>query len=1042
MQIRLRCLALVAGTAFASAACDDEGTASAVQGAARAPAFVDFGDLPLGFQEVRTVDVGNGGNGPVTILEAEIAFEDESHDLRIVGDIAGSSVPPAGTLSVEVALLTLDVNQEPRESTLRIRVREGIDREQTLEVRIRARGVDRGLFARPNPVDFGRVRIGSSVRKEVEVINLLSQPVDVFSAFASSRAQLDDGEAFFSVVTPVDPRREGSLLAEGELLRPGERTTVEIEYRPVVTSVDELNTGSWTVRSCSDALCETTIELRGRGARNVLSCAPAEVNFGTVQPLLVRQSFIRCENVANVDLAVSGWELAEFSASEFAVEPPVDFPRTVAPGESFEIAVSFTGADFDLGTLSEGAVDIAARTQPDQAEANAEIPLRGTSGGPQILVDRTLDFGAVLVERQGRVSLDIANTGFADLEFERFEIVGADAAAFAVVGGGPQTISQEQSRRVELMFEPDAARPHSATLVIETNDPLDPVVQVALLGEGVDLGPCAYRFGPSEISFGLIPAQGQANRTLVFDNIGTEPCLLREARIESDPDDVFQVFDAPRPSTLVPPGERALLSLRFAPRTEDESTGLFSLQVSRQVERVTLRGVGGLGNLFSSPTAVDFGNIKLGCEARSQVVSITNVGSVTAEIERFELASFEEDGVFSLTRLPGGLPPSPGQTRPINAGQTLDFVVRFSPQTEGLKFATLEIELSGAGEPLLIPIRGEASARTFRVDRFDQTDTNRVDLLWVLDNSNSMNFALDLVEQGSEAIFEVLDDSDIDYQTALVTTDVVGTSEAPCTFLRSEPGDGWLRGSCGFFSDGDEIVQRPDWKIITERTRPSPRRAFTGLLDVPRGGPVVESGLEAMRLALTPPRITGWNLGFLRPDADLAVIVISNEDDQGPRSVVFYTQLLTALKGFAGRRATINSIVPPVVCFGGTEVSGRCVPIGPNRYIEAALRTGGIVENIGVDPEATPEEQATEFADKLFNVVFSSTSLRALFPLSEVPAPGTLEVRIDGGVVDPVSPAGGLNWAYEPSGNRIRFTERGRPAPGASLEVQYQTFCF
>lgn len=1030
------------GLMLGAAGCEDDGTAATVRGTLRGPELVDFGDLPLGFEEIETVELSNLGTGPITVLAAEVVTEDETHDVEIVTNVVNASVRPAVPFEVEISMQALDVEDEPRESTLRFRARLGPDEEATLDVRVRARGVDRGLYARPNPVDFGSVRIGSAVRREVEVINLLSQPVDVFSAFSASRAQLDDGAAFFSVVTPVDPRRNGSLLPEGELLRPGERTVVEVEYRPVVTSVDELNTGRWTVRSCSDALCETTIDLRGRGARNVLSCEPAEVNFGTVQPELVRRAFVRCQNVSNVGLRVSGWELAEFSASEFAVEPPVDFPRLVEPGDSFEIAVSFTGATFDLGMLSQGAVDIFARTEPDQAEANAEIPMRGTSGGPQIIVDRELPFGSVLVDQQGRASLEISNAGFADLVFERFEITGSDADFFGIVGASPQSISRQETRRVDFTFDPDAARDFAATLVIETTDPLSPRVEVALTGDGVDLGPCDYSLRPREISFGVIPAQGQSTRVIVFDNVGAETCLLREARIDSDPDDVFRLGDVPRPSVLVSPGERQLLTVTFAPNAEEESTGSFSIQVSRSREQVTLRGAGGLGNLLTAPTTVDFGNVQLGCQARSQTVNLTNVGSTRAEIERFELISLEADGVFRLNRLPGGLPPPPGQPRPINAGQTLDFEVDFFPQSLGLKFARLEIELAGGGEPYVLPIRGEASERAFRSDRFEQGETNRVDVLWVLDNSNSMNFVLDLATSAAETIFEVLDDEDIDYQTSLVTTDVVGSDAAPCALLDVQPGDDWLRGSCGFFSDGDDIVQRPEWKIVTERTRPSPQRAFTGLLDVPRGGAVIESGLEAVRLALTPPRITGWNLGFLRTDADLAIIIISNEDDQGLQPVPFYTGLVTSLKGFAGRRSTINAIIPPVLCLPGSQQAGRCIPAGSRRYAEAALRTGGIVENIGVDGDASFEEQTAEFADKLFNVVFSATSLRALFPLSERPAPGTLEVRIDGGVVDPVSPAGGANWTYEQAGNRIRFTERGRPAPGSTIDIRYQTFCF
>lgn len=1027
--------------AFGLAGCEDNGDAIGVVGTLRGPELVDYGDIPLGFQSTRVVELVNLGTGPITLVSSEIVAQDPGHRIELLTSVEDELLQPTVPLEVRVELRTVEADDEPRESTIRFTARVGADASRELEVRLRARGVDRGLFARPNPVDFGNVRIGSTVTRTVEVINLLSQPVDVFSAFSGTNAQLDDGDAFYAVTTPVDPRRNGSLLREGELLQPGERTLVEIEYRPQAVSVDEVNRGAWTLRSCEDSLCETTIELRGRGVRNLLACEPESVDFGTVQPARVAEAFVRCSNAANVDLDVEGWELADFSAIEFGVEDPVDFPRRLRPGDSFEIAVSFTGATQELGLLSQGSIDIFARTASDRAASNTEVPLRGTSGGPQIQVARAVDFGAVIAGRQGNASLAIANTGFADLVFERFEIVGADADAFSVVGDAPQRITQQDERVVPLRFTSDAAGGYEAVLVIETNDPLTPVVEVALGGVARDYGDCAYVLTPELVAFGIIPAQGQAERQVVFDNVGTETCIVRELRIENDTDEVFRLAEGP-PSVEVAPGGRYIASVVFQPRAEEESRAELAMQVSRQQDRVDLEGSGGLGDLLATPTLVDFGNIRLGCEARSQTVNITNVGSTRAGISQFELRSAEAEGVFSLRRLPGGLPPNPGSTRPIDAGQTLTFVVDFVPERAGPAVADLLIRLSGRPETYAIPIRGEASDEPTRVDRYAQSDINRVDVLWVLDNSNSMNFVLGLVEQAAETIFDVLDDADIDYQAALVTTDTVGPPEAPCSPFESVPSDGWLRGSCGFFSDGDDIVQRADWKIIDELTRPSPVRAFKGLLDVPRGGSAIESGLDAARLALTPPRITGWNRDFLRADADLAVIIISNEDDQGIRSVPFYTQLVSALKGFGGRRATINAIVPPVVCIPGSEQQGRCIPIGSQRYAEAALRTGGIVENIGVDQDADPEEQAAQFADKLFNVVFSSTSLRALFPLTEVPAPGTLEVRIDGGPVDPVAPAGGVNWTYEPIGNRVRFTDRGRPPPGSEVEIEYQTFCF
>ncbi len=1046
---------------LSAAACSDEGTVGAARGQLLAPELVDYGDLPLGFPDERIIPLTNGGSGPLTITAVELLSRADGHDIQILQDLVDTTIP-AGGLSQQLRprLQTLEVLAEPAESVLRLTYRAAAADAQMLDIRLRARGIDRGLFVRPNPVDFGRVLLGSARTERVELINLLTDPIDVRTAHVGARASLEEGGALFDVLGSVDSET-GSLFPQR--LAPGESKTVEIAYRPQPLSGGSLDQGLWRLEAfaCSEVGCDTKVEeaeldLRGRGVRDGLVCEPSEADFGALPPGTSDTIFLRCRNASNAELDVLDWELASFSDDSFSVTEPIDFPRRLASSESFEIAVRFEAGNIEVGELKLGLLEIFAKRPEDRRPTlTVEIDLRGVNGGPQIVVTPpALDVGEVQIGETGRAFINIANAGIGDLELQPFEIVGPDAEAFRLAADQLTIISRGSSWSFPLAFEPTAgpddpsgARPYVASLRIQSNDARNPVVEVPLRGAAVELGVCSYSVLPPALQFGSIPVQATSARTFVFANVGNEPCVVREFAIENDSLSAFDIEAGPSISVRVEPGDRLPVDVAFFPRNTVEYTAdaafLVSNRRSEQV-RVPLNGFGGLFQLLAVPSQLDFGSVALGCAGRTQTISLTNVGLQPEAITSFEMVTAEPTGVFALRRLPSGLPPEPGEARPINPSQTLQFDVVFTPERVGRADAEINVTLRNRQGGLTIPIRGVGQEGSTRVDRFAQNSVSKVDLLWVLDNSFSMNDRLRWMRESALQTFNALDDANIDYQTAVVTTDMAGAVTDPCLPTDAQPPAAWQKGSCGFFSDGSDDRADPSWRVVNRLTQPSPAEAFAELLNVPTGGDAFrETGLEAMVRALTPPRVTGWNQGFLRFDADLAIIIVADEDDQGEQPVPFYASLVESLKAFGGRRSTINVIGLPDSCVPfSSEVGGQCRPTGSLRYNEAARLTGGITESIGVDPDADDEARSIEFGQKIFDAVFNVTTLRAIFPLSEIPAPGTLEVFVDFAPLAAQAPSGAVNWRYDRIANRINFTERGRPRPGAEIEIRYQTFCF
>lgn len=155
-----------------------------------------------------------------------------------------------------------------------------------------------------------------------------------------------------------------------------------------------------------------------------------------------------------------------------------------------------------------------------------------------------------------------------------------------------------------------------------------------------------------------------------------------------------------------------------------------------------------------------------------------------------------------------------------------------------------------------------------------------VDLVFVIDNSKSMEEEQANLGKNFREAIKTLNDAKskkgvpIDYRVAVTTSgrDVNYTIEAPGfpAIPQIEKGDNGVfrqKSECGsmrrWFSKGD----------------PSIEANFACLAKVGIGGPALEMPLEALRLAFSDRMTDGTNAGFLRPDALLATVIITDEDD-------------------------------------------------------------------------------------------------------------------------------------------------------------------
>lgn len=285
-----------------------------------------------------------------------------------------------------------------------------------------------------------------------------------------------------------------------------------------------------------------------------------------------------------------------------------------------------------------------------------------------------------------------------------------------------------------------------------------------------------------------------------------------------------------------------------------------------------------------------------------------------------------------------------------------------------------------------------------QVDTFRQSEAI-VDILWVIDTSGSM---ADERERLADAFATFLDEvvaSRADFRVGVVTTEVDGDAE-----------DGRLVGP------------------FIDLATPGPVEAFRALLDQPESPLRREQGLEAARLALEPAR----NPGFLRPSAALAVIVLSDEDDDSFGGPAHFARVLDGAKGRGMEgRVTVSAIAGPLPdgCRRpGDETVFRGGAKPAERYDAVVDATGGAFGSICAD----------DFTGTLRRVATALDMLRDTFPLTLQPVPERIVVTIDldpDDAAPPIPPPAG-SVRYDAEENAVVFAG-WIPPPGARIEVAY-----
>lgn len=941
------------------------------------------------------------------------------------------------------------------------------------------------LVSIPSPIDFEQVQQGQIKDLDVILKNIGSDQV-VITQVTLDSAGSDD----FGILALV--LADGQTLPI--TLKPDESLGLVMRYTPRTDEGNPAQDQSvLIVEGQSKGLDQSwTFDVYGGELGPRLVVTPGQVDFQWVGLNQTKDRWLTLENVGNDNLVIEDLYLVVGSNADIALPDKPTAAVTLKPGETREQHVTWTPTEAfpesadPIGTLAILSNDVSSPTT---------VQVYGRVDSPLInVVPASMDFGFGAQNLAVERTLTIRNDGHGVLKISGFEVVDqvptqyGQEFSFEVPAGavknayGEYEIQGNASLALKMAFtnKGPGSGSASARLKITSNSVGTEVVHVPLSAQRAISPECKLALNPPSLSFGTVPAGFTKELAINLINTGSGDCWFKSARIEdctgfggmfsqcAEPGAVlastlFTFLSMPVPNSVIKPGAAIPLRVRFAPKTANSIFGelntfsaLLSVigydPVAKKETRIPAGQAGGTGTLYNPnitgatgiakvsvlPATIDFGLVTIGCYSQTTRVCVYNTGSAALSITEIKMAGCSPE--FRLKKVPG-LP------KDITSAGPICFETVYAPQDEGKDECVIQVASNDQSAPSMsVAVKGEGTYETEQTDIFEQVSGQAVDILFVIDDSGSMCEEQDRLIENFQSFISQAEIWNNDYHIGIISVNVV--NEAVMGKLN--------RGASNLTP-----------RYITKG--PNAQAQFAKLADIGCDGnsDAQEAAMQAAQAALSTPLTSetgvscssdsecrsnknlcssstncpyycvegtcgGWNKGFMRKDAQLEIVALSDEEDQSSGTPDFYVDFFKSIKGYYNTNMMhFNAIVGiddpndayDGYCMSPDESTGAA---DGKRYIDVAQRTNGQVGSI-CDPDY----------DVIMNQIGSvAFGLKVQFYLSRLADPPTVEVRVNDALCS-------TGWRYDAPSNSVIFEESGScmPQPGDIIKIHYDTLC-
>jgi len=478
---------------------------------------------------------------------------------------------------------------------------------------------------------------------------------------------------------------------------------------------------------------------------------------------------------------------------------------------------------------------------------------------------------------------------------------------------------------------------------------------------------------PSTLEFGhLLSGYESDMRTITIANGGTDDLVVNRLEV------IGSNYAIDTSGFTVPSGGWHQIEVSYAPATFEHNQGYVDIYLEGEEspsESVWLDGHGDAPVINLSPIEIDFGAPLLGCEAR-QEIAIQNDGNIDLIVDDI---SFMSSVPQEIELVYGTLPAFPWTLPPLTR---LSFFVDYVPMDETYDQISYDVT---SNDPTLPSITssaiGDAVLSNEIVQSWIQQTAVIVDIIWVIDNSGSMNTFQQQLGYNMQNFMNVFLSYSPDFQIAFITT------------------------------DSPHFVGR-----VIDNTAVDPTAdSVTIINSIGTRGSGHEKGLEKLKDCMN----TGECVSFMRPNATLVAIFLSDEPDGSSWTTQAFTMSFDSIKP--------NMFVPYAII---GDVPGGCSSTTSNRFAQAGHGYWDIVNHYGSSWWSICD---SDWGSQLEDVA-QAVSIQTTFPLdSEDPVVDTIRVFINGQQVEGT-------WTYDPASNAVVFDYDNAPEAGDLLEVSYSSW--
>lgn len=465
---------------------------------------------------------------------------------------------------------------------------------------------------------------------------------------------------------------------------------------------------------------------------------------------------------------------------------------------------------------------------------------------------------------------------------------------------------------------------------------------------------------PAALDFGLASFEDPAViRTFTISSVGADPATVSSIEIQGDDAVNFSLL-VPFMETVLEPGETMDIQVAFQPVGSNQifaEAVVFSDDPDESAIPVALVGQGAAPDLLVSPSPLNFGATYVGCTMPNEI-TLSNIGQE-------ELVIYNMGGVADPFLL-SNMPTFPLRLQP---EESYTVYVDFAPGMEGQFTDVFSVASNDPDDDGVTDFSGVGQY----IASYDQMWDNPVDppsdIIFSVDQSCSMNDDAALLASSFSTFISQLNNYSTDWQI------MVANSDSGCS------NSGILTpNTSGFQSTFQSAVQSG-------------------------GGSYTEALLTQTRNAVENTDPGECNAGFMRQNAMLHIIMVSDEPEQSGGNYSDFVNQIIAKKGNA-TNVRLSTIYNP--------------NHHSNRYVSAANDTGGLIFNINDGSWSNSNN---------LQLIAEASIIADKYDLDQPAVASTIEVYVNGFLVTSY-------WHYDEAQQAVIF-DSNPPGEGDTIQIIY-----